>query len=73
MSITMRVPVWKLHFLVDWRLLIYAHFPNIGILLVIFATLFKFFGGFFANPPTVQSGGVCGGGSMAAAIGASDR
>ena len=53
MSITMRVPVWKLHFLLDWRLLIQAHFPNIVILLVFFATLllyflifliFKFFG-----------------------------
>ena len=65
----------------DWRLLVEDRIANIGIhlnfffaVLMIFCLLNLFKGfGVFANQPTVPSGGVAGGESVAVAIGVSDR
>ena len=77
----MSVHVWKPSFPVDWRLRVKEHITHFGKPLYIFFYFsiiflrFKFFSriGVFANKPFVDSGELAGGGSVAVAVGVSDR
>ena len=78
------MPAWKSCFLVDWRLPVKDHIANIGITLVVFFFwqfqyflaiwfCFGFLGLCGPKPAYCRNWGVCRGGSVAVAVGVSDR